>query len=98
MPTDASRVKEIFIAALGKPDPAERVAFLNALCGPDTALRQRIDNLLRASEDPASFLDEAHPLLPLVGALPTQDQPAPAALSEVTAADRILGGRYKLLQ
>jgi tetratricopeptide (TPR) repeat protein len=94
MPADAGRVKEIFVAALGKPDPAERAAFLAALCGPDTPLRERVEELLRASEDPAAFLDEHDPLLPLAAALPTQGQPAPAG----TAAGRLLGGRYKLLQ
>jgi tetratricopeptide (TPR) repeat protein len=98
MPAYVSRVKEIFVAALGKPDPAERAAFLTALCGPDTPLREQVEALLRASEDPAVFLDEHDPLLPLAAALPTQGQPSAAALPAHRGAGRLLGGRYKLLQ
>jgi hypothetical protein len=45
----------IFAAALGKPDPAERAAYLEAACAGDPGLRRRIDTLL-ASHAASGFL------------------------------------------
>jgi serine/threonine protein kinase/tetratricopeptide (TPR) repeat protein len=48
MPAD---VKSIFLAAVEKP-PADRAAFLDAACEGDVAVRQRIEALLRAHDEP----------------------------------------------
>jgi hypothetical protein len=48
--------RSIFAAALEIPDSAERSAYLDRMCGPDTQLRQRIEELLAAQEKLGSFL------------------------------------------
>jgi serine/threonine protein kinase/tetratricopeptide (TPR) repeat protein len=49
--------KEIFFAAVEKPTPAERAAFLDQACAGDVALRQRVEALLKAHDEPGSFLE-----------------------------------------
>ena len=39
--------REIFVAALHQPTPADRVAFLDRACAGDAPLRERIEGLLR---------------------------------------------------
>jgi WD40 repeat protein/serine/threonine protein kinase len=56
----------IFLAALDKDDPAERTVYLDQACGSDTALRKRIEALLRSHQGAASFL--AMPALAQVAA------------------------------
>ena len=63
MPHDLKHVETIFSAALEKSD-AERDAFLNAECGGDFALRQRLDALLRSNDEASSASRGALPLLP----------------------------------
>ena len=81
----------MFLGALERTDPAERAAFLDAGCGTDSALRRRLEALLRAQGEIGTFLE----------------QPAAAARNGPTGTviitaiteqpgDRI--GRYKLLQ
>lgn len=53
MPADPRRVKELFVAALDRPEP-DRAAFLLAECGPDADLRQRVERLLSAHDESAS--------------------------------------------
>jgi serine/threonine protein kinase/tetratricopeptide (TPR) repeat protein len=50
--------KEIFLAAIEKPTPAERAAFLDQVCAGDAALRQRVEALLQAHDEPGSFLNK----------------------------------------
>jgi eukaryotic-like serine/threonine-protein kinase len=49
--------RTIFVAALEKQDPADRLAYLTAACGEDAALRAHIDTLLREHEELGSFLE-----------------------------------------
>jgi WD40 repeat protein/tRNA A-37 threonylcarbamoyl transferase component Bud32 len=49
--------REILLAALEKPRPEEREAYLAQACGTDAALRRRVESLLRASEEQDSFLE-----------------------------------------
>src|SRR5262245_51202904 len=49
--------QEIFTAARGLTDPAERAAFLDGTCAGNAALRERVEVLLRAHEAPDSLLD-----------------------------------------
>ena len=90
MSEEADRLlKEVFIAAVEKPDGPERAAYLAAACGQDAQMRQRIDNLLREHQRAGSFLEE--PAAPPA-------KPATVLSAQVIerAGDRI--GRYKLLQ
>jgi serine/threonine protein kinase/WD40 repeat protein len=57
MPAQFHRVKEVFLAALEKDQPAERLAYLDAACGPDLELRQQVDALLARHAAAGSFLE-----------------------------------------
>jgi WD40 repeat protein len=83
----------IFATALAKPTPAERVAYLDAACGDDRALRQRVEGLLRAHDQAGDFL--GHPAVERAAAgdsspsgatqpsvRPPQATPAPALAPE----------------
>jgi WD40 repeat protein/serine/threonine protein kinase len=52
--------RDIFLDALDRA-PKDRIAYLNEACGDDAALRQRVEALLRAHDDPGSFLSEVKP-------------------------------------
>jgi serine/threonine protein kinase/tetratricopeptide (TPR) repeat protein len=75
--------REIFTAALNKPDPAERAAFLDEQCAGNAPLRQRIESLLAEHQRLGSFMDVPSPRA-------TLDQP--------TERLGTLIGPYKLLQ
>jgi serine/threonine protein kinase len=47
----------IFAAALENKTPAEQQAFLDEACGPDKALRQRLESMLRAHAKAGTFLE-----------------------------------------
>src|SRR5947207_5659056 len=47
----------IFVEALEKANPADRLAFLDQACGGDTALRQRVERLLERHQQAGSFLE-----------------------------------------
>jgi len=97
-------LKEIFAEALRRADPSERAAYLAAVCT-DAQARERVEALLRASEDPASFLDAQPALPPLAAQMPTgsvhlSDQP-PERTTDFHPADAVgslVAGRYKLLE
>ena len=80
----------MFLGALERTDPAERAAFLDAGCGTDFALRQRLEALLREQVEIGTFLER-----------PAAARSGPTGTVLITAiteqpGDRI--GRYKLLQ
>jgi serine/threonine protein kinase/tetratricopeptide (TPR) repeat protein len=52
-----NNVKSIFLAAIEMP-PAERADFLNEAVAGDAALRERVEALLSAHDDPKGFLDK----------------------------------------
>jgi serine/threonine protein kinase/Flp pilus assembly protein TadD len=102
MAVDPRRVKELFVAALELDEAQARQHFLDRACGSDAELRQRLDVLLRAHDDPASVLNRplaevapGEPGTTGTGGLtpPTVEDPSP---SEVVGA--LLAGRYQLLQ
>src|SRR5262249_48547919 len=62
--------RDLFIAALRIPEPAERSAWLDRECGGDAALRQRIDVLLQAFAKAGSLLEN-----PVVTVGPTVNEP-----------------------
>src|SRR5688500_1717910 len=49
--------RELFFASLDQDDPTERAAFLDQACGSDTALRERVEALLRSHTSAGEFLD-----------------------------------------
>jgi hypothetical protein len=63
MPVDPNRVQAIFLAAVEHLNPGDRAAILNRECATDRELRQRVESLLRANDQPDRFLDQ-----PVVGA------------------------------
>jgi tRNA A-37 threonylcarbamoyl transferase component Bud32 len=54
--------RELFVAALDHPDPADRAAWLDQACAGDSDRRRRVDVLLKAHDDASRFLaDPARP-------------------------------------
>src|SRR5262245_18639057 len=91
--------RDIFLETLERV-AADRPAFLDEACGADAALRQRVEALLRAHDDPEAFLSDAKP-----GASPAQErgngdaQLETQAFPEGTArVGAILAGKYKLIE
>jgi serine/threonine protein kinase/Flp pilus assembly protein TadD len=92
MTAELKRVKEIFLAALEIPNPAERAVSLVQACGADDDLRGQVEALLRQHEQSSGFLE-----LPPAGLAPTGDSPPKSpALRPESVGSRI--GPYKLLQ
>jgi tRNA A-37 threonylcarbamoyl transferase component Bud32 len=95
MTLDPRRVKELFNAALDVADPQARQALLNRECGVDVPLRQRLEMLLQAHDQPVPALDK--PLVAEVAgptaAYVSLKEPDPAE-----AVGSVIAGRYKLLQ
>jgi eukaryotic-like serine/threonine-protein kinase len=86
MSADPNAARAIFMTALDKTEPTERAAYLAQACGSDDLLRQRVEVLLKANDDPGSFLKSPANM----GA--TVDQPA------VPERPGAVIGPYKLLQ
>ncbi len=90
MPQPSEHEIEVFNIALELP-AGERAAYLDQACAADTALRQRVEALLQASEESCACLEGSAAVSPGPGGT--------VRLSFVPAekpGDRI--GRYKLLQ
>src|SRR6266705_3052563 len=85
MSANPNKAREIFVAAL-KRAPDQWQAYLNEACADDTALRDRVQNLLVAHREAGSFLQPAG-----VGLTATIDEP-------VTERPGTVIGPYKLLQ
>src|SRR5215831_16128156 len=79
--------KAIFNVARQIGSPDARAEYLQQACGTDSGLRERVQVLLRAYEEQASFLESPPP----VGGIPTIDKPS----SESPGA---LIGPYKLIE
>src|SRR5262245_45111171 len=79
--------KAIFNVARQIGSPDARAEYLRQACGTDSALRERVQVLLRAYEGEASFLESPPP----VGGVPTIDQPTPEGPGTVI-------GPYKLIE
>jgi serine/threonine protein kinase len=90
MPLDANAAKAIFMAALEKIDPAERAAYIDEACGNDEALRQRVEILLKAHDDPGSFL-KSPAVKPVAAVVTTADEP-------ITERPGTVIGPYKLIE
>src|SRR5262245_60656821 len=95
MDTAFRRVKDVFLAALDRADPAARGAYLAGACGADGELRRRVEALLRRHEQAGSFLET-----------PSEDPSEQTDLDSPTRpyatgpgpeAGAVVAGRYKLL-
>ena len=91
MPSDPKRVQAIFLAALEYAN-TERPALLDRECGPDSELRQRVEALLKAYDEPDSFLEKPAVADDANVFSPTVDMPT---ISEGVGT---VIGHYKLLQ
>lgn len=58
MPNVSAAAREIFLSALERATPSERVDFLNQACQGDADLRQQVEALLRVHDEPDSLLDQ----------------------------------------
>ncbi len=58
MPVDPNRVQAIFLAAVEYSTPADRAVILDRECSTDQELRQRVESLLKANDQPDRFLDQ----------------------------------------
>jgi hypothetical protein len=86
MPLGPRQVKALFNAAVDLPDPADRPAFLDRECGDDRELRQRLDDLLAAYEQPADVLER--PLAEAPGHSTAPDAASiPAAQADLTTEE-----------
>ena len=88
MPDSPKDAKGIFLAAVDIADAAERAAFVERSCGGDAALRQRVDDLLRA------YGQSGGPLEKLAAALATTEMAEP--LGE--RVGDVVAGKYKLVE
>src|SRR5262245_35359520 len=90
MRVDVNAAKAIFMTALEKTVPAERAAFLIAACSNDDALRRRVEILLKAHDDPGSFMESpvAGPAAAVVA----------ASAEAVTERPGTVIGPYKLME
>src|SRR6202451_4393787 len=107
--TEQSPAEAIFFAALEKGTPEDRVAYLQAACGDDSKLRQRVERLLAAHSQVGSFLEPPAP--GKVGAAeaatlpPREKSPVDSRRAETMSYDSpqedvgaVIAGRYKLLE
>ncbi|NUQ62750.1 MAG: hypothetical protein HUU20_09685 [Pirellulales bacterium] len=51
-----SEIEALFLAALEKPTPGERVAYLDDACAGNLELRRQVESFLRAHEEAGSFI------------------------------------------
>src|SRR5580704_11564481 len=104
MPDSPKDAKGIFLAAVDIADAAERAAFVERSCGDDAALRQRVEDLLRAYGQSGGPLDKlAAALAPTLP--PAEKGPTDPRRAETLQADRsqenvgdVVAGRYKLVE
>jgi eukaryotic-like serine/threonine-protein kinase len=89
--------RDIFIQAFQEPDPAARVQFLDRACGPDRALRNRVEGLLGRAGEAGSFLER-----PAIAEIDTAkldqtwERSAVAATDAITPVGSVIGP-YRLL-
>ena len=87
--SDASRVENVFLAALEKGSPEERAAYLDSACQGEPELRRHIERLLDAHPMARGFLE------------PPARPSGEATAAYVPASDlvsTVIAGRYKLLE
>ncbi len=107
--TEQSPAEAIFFAALEKGTAEERLAYLDAACGDDSDLRQRVERLLAAHPQVGSFLEPPAqaevnaaqaPTIPLGEKCPAGPRLAETAFyhGPGEGVGSVIAGRYKLLE
>jgi len=85
--SEPSRLEAIFLAALDRPTPDERAAYLESACRGDAALRRQVERLLAAQPGAADFLER-----------PAAGEATAAYVPPSEPAGTVIAGRYKLLE
>src|SRR5882724_7918863 len=57
MNSDALKIRELFVAAVGKVAPERWAAFLDEACGDRAGMRREVSELLQAHREAGSFLE-----------------------------------------
>src|SRR5438552_5114538 len=98
MNSDALKVRELFVAAVGVP-PERWAAFLDEACGGRAELRREVWDLLQAHREAGSFLNQPLAQLSPEEALAATPGPleAPASPATVEGPGTVIGP-YKLLE
>src|SRR5580698_4618507 len=97
MPDSPQDAKGIFLAAIDIADAAERGAFVERSCGDDAAVRQRVEDLLRAYGQSGGPLDKlAAAMAPTKLAEPIQEQ-AGATIGPYKLMEQIGEGGFGLV-
>jgi serine/threonine protein kinase/formylglycine-generating enzyme required for sulfatase activity len=96
--TEMSLAEAIFFAALEKGSPQERAAYLDAACGPDAALRDRVERLLAAHAQVGNFLEQSAAPRDPTSADALRPTEADGGASAGAGVGLVLAGRYKLLE
>ena len=65
--------QEIYINAIDRLDPVERQRYLDEACNGDSALRERVEKLIRQSDQLGSFLEHSPVDAPMAAASPSGD-------------------------
>jgi eukaryotic-like serine/threonine-protein kinase len=86
MDADNLRIDSLFLAAVAKATSEERSAYLDAACGSDQHVRERVERLLAAQPKVSGFLES--PALGLVATIDEQISERPGTVI----------GPYKLLE
>jgi serine/threonine protein kinase len=84
--------RDIFTAALQITDPAARCAYLEGACADTPALRERVNALLRAHEQPDSLLDASPSPLPDPSAAATRPHNGPDVDPDHEPTDDLMEG------
>ncbi len=96
--TDLNALESLYFAALEKP-PADRLAFLDAACGPDADLRARVERLLAAQPNVGGFLSGTAdlPVDPSIATLGDS-----SAIADIPGKEEhvgsVIAGKYKLIE
>ena len=111
MATDHERVKALFLAAIERGDPADRRAFLHDEVGDDAELRDRLDALLAAYDQPPGALDRPLAAEPeTTDATRSHSSPPPGGIADngptvdrskdngPNLIDTVIADRYKIRQ
>jgi serine/threonine protein kinase len=85
MSSDPQRAQSVFLAAVERPSLG-RATFLDSECNGDDELRQRVEALLKAHDEPGSFLDAPPPGIEVATMPPIDERPGTVI------------GPYKLLE
>ena len=94
--TELSPAEAVFFAALEKPSPAERAAYLDIACAGQPELRARVEKLLAAQPRVGEFLQES--VAPEVTATFFKKDSDATAVDTKALPGTLIAGRYKLLQ